>query len=1328
MQAKLSSNTIVPIESSMLKKALEKASKLQEENELISSIASSTCLDYVINNIAVFINKRWALNILGLQLCDYENATLNFCKLINSNVPASNYPSLEDVSFPLDRNYCVSAKVAVDKNFQYCNFKDFDAKASDFDGKISHTLHLTHMLFIPIVKNGNSVGVIRLSTTEQNVTKLDPALINEVVLFLNKISGIISNCIYITNLEKFSDIQERNLNLIEDLSSTTDLSRITKLLNQEISSVGVFDAVMINVLDTDARCFTCESIHLPDRFSSMNNVLLGITFPFDADAFENSWTKTHKPIIVNKHEFSICSPFISERCSRWEMQSMAIMPIIASGIIVGTVALFKKTANFNSREISQLIKKISLFSGALKTAAHLSKVNKKEEEALRVEHGKTRFLKFIEHINHISKPDEIFKNISDEFINSFCFNVASIHMVEDDFLVTKNITVDESINESVKEGLRQIHQEISLKLKAGESVQVSTVLNNSTTHIPDVQMIKNLPMAEKDFHSVKMLDGVRTVIHVPIRVGNHPVGVLSLWSFTETVEISKDEISLIELICSFAGSTISNSYLFSMIGSQKDEIEQKVEELNKTQDLLKLARDAAESSTQAKTEFLANMSHEIRTPMNAIANFAELALKTNLNPKQSDYLTKIKKSSSSLLSIINDILDLSKIEANKLPVENIEFDITDILNDINDLFSERVAEKGLAFYINGASAINNCFIGDPLRVKQILTNIVNNSLKFTSEGVINITVSHEKLRDNTSQLKFSVSDTGIGIPSEKIDTLFESFSQADCSITRRYGGTGLGLTISKQLCNMMGGDIWAESDLGKGSVFNFTLKLANASALSLINQLVTDDIKNKSILIINEDESQQNYLDNLLSELNPKLTNINSCKNFNIFVKDHLDSVPDIDLIIIDENLYTHRCIDALACLCKQTSSKCIVLQSQDNHDSYIYYDAIATKPLRDSTMIDLMQNVINGTKPTASQNNTKCISFIEKKFYSSLCNNNVLLVDDNEINLQIAQELLELVGINVTSVDSGLKAINALNKNQYDLVITDVQMPHMDGYKLTSIIRQSFTDLPIIALTAHAMQGYKEQCIASGMNDYVSKPIDQATLYKCLTKWLKPKNQDILSINEAVITKASQKVSPDLFKELNLVSDIDIPLALVSVGNKRNLFVNVLRTFNSRYKDAASYIRKKLAENNIGAAKDLSHSLKGLSGTIGVTTLFEITKSLDVALKEHENKFRSDIFHIIDKLESELELVTADVSTLITSTILAKDEHQIELREGSNHIELFATCLVENNYKSLELMPYIRSHFIEEKHKKSLDIIETAIEKFDFSTARNIFNTSIMA
>ncbi len=1327
MQAKLSNSSIVPIKPSMLKKSFEVTTKLQEENELICSIASLTCLDEVISSIALFIYKRWALDILGLQLCDYENATLNFCKLVNSSSLTSNYPSLENVSFPLDRNYSVSTKVAIDKNFEYHNYIDFDNKTSDYDGKISHTLNLIHMIFIPIVKNGNSVGVIRLSTTEQDIDKLDSDLVNEVVLFLNTISGIISNCIYINNLEKLNDIQERNLNLIEDLSSSGDVYRITKILKQEILSTSAYDAVMINILDAESRCFTCENIHLPHRLSSMNNLLLGMTFPFDADTFENSWAKTHKPTIVKKNEFSSCSPFISERCSRWEMQSMAVLPIISSGLIVGTALLFKKATNFNNREIFKLSKKISLFSGALKTASHLSKVIKKDEETLKVEHGKTRFLKFIEHINHISKPEEIFKNISDEFINSFCFNIASIRMVEDDFLITKNITVDESINESVKEGMRQIHQEISLELKAGESVQVSTVLNNSTTHIPDVQMIKNLPMAEKDFHSVKMLDGVRTVIHVPIRVGNHPVGVLSLMSFTEIVEISEDEMSLIELICSFAGSTISNSYLFSMIGSQKDQIEQKVEELNKTQDLLKLARDAAESSTQAKTEFLANMSHEIRTPMNAIANFVELALRTNLNPKQSDYLTKIKKSSFSLLSIINDILDLSKIEANKLPVENIEFDITDILNDINDLFSERVAEKGLDFYINGASAINNCFIGDPLRVKQILTNIVNNSLKFTSEGVINITVSHEKLRDNASQLKFSVSDTGIGIPSEKIDTLFESFSQADCSITRRYGGTGLGLTISKQLCNMMGGDIWAESDLGKGSVFNFTIKLANASALSLINQLITDDIKNKSILIINEDETQQNYLVNLLSKLNPKLTNINSCKNFNVFVKDHLDSIPDIDLIIIDEHLYTHRCIDALACLCKQTNAKCIVLQSQDNHDSYIYYDAIATKPLRDSTMIDLMQNVINGTQPTASQSNTKCISFIEKKFYSSLCNNNVLLVDDNEINLQIAQELLELVGINVTSVDSGLKAINALNKNQYDLVMTDVQMPHMDGYKLTSIIRQSFTDLPIIALTAHAMQGYKEQCIASGMNDYVSKPIDQATLYKCLTKWLKPKNQDILPTNETATSKTSPKISPDLYKDISLISDIDIPLALVSVGNKRNLFVNVLRTFNSRYKDAAPFIRNKLTENNIGAAKDLTHALKGLSGTIGTNTLFEISKSLDLALKEHKQKFRSDIFHIIDKLETELEMVTTDVSTILTTTILAKDECKIYIREGANHIEIFKTCLTENNYKSLELMPYIRGHFIEEKHQKSLDMIETAIEKFDFSTARNIFNNSIM-
>mgnify|MGYP001614288790 FL=1 len=1310
---------------------------LESELELITNLASSEHLDDIVKILADHIQLEWGFNIFGLQICEHSSNLLLFHKLINTDSIGSNYSSLDNFSLSLETKKSISAQAASDKRFKYHDLNQLAESDYDFDAKITARIGLNKMLFIPLLHGEECIAVVRLSSSD-NQMSIDPDKVDEIIALFAKISGVVASKFQINQIERQSQQQRRSLKLINDISSITDISRLTELLIQEILSIESFEAIMVNTLDTDMRNFSCKNVYLPERFAPMRNVIKGYNYKFDAEAYDNSWTKTHKPVWIESTQFGFCSPFIKERCQKWDVQHLVVIPVVVSGLTVGAVCLFSRNTRLSKSKAGLIVNRINLFSAPISNALRVESVTNKEEELLKVELAKKKFLKFVEKVNHISEPKRIYQNIADEFIRWFSFNMVSIHMVEGKYLRTKNITLDDSVEPELINSLKHTHESVQLELKAGESVQVSAILNDSTTHIVDVQQIRDLPMAEKDAYCIKYLHSLRTVLHVPIRIGSMPVGLLSLWSFGDTVDLAEDDINLIELITSFCGSTINNGFLFNTIEEQKGQIENQYKELSNTRDLLEIARDEAESSTQAKTEFLANMSHEIRTPMNAIINFAELALKANPNLKQADYLSKIRKSSDSLLDIINDILDLSKIEANKFAIEDYEFDLIETINDVSDMFVERFKSKGVDFYVNGSALIKNCFIGDALRIRQVLINIINNSIKFTHEGYIELGVIQSSVgaqQDDECVLEFYVKDTGIGICEDKLKQLFESFAQADSSITREYGGTGLGLTISRQLCNLMGGDIWVESEAGKGSCFHFTFKLRSSTTPNLIDEQICDDICGKNVLLLNDIAEQTGCFLGVLSRLDSKTDYISSVAALADYARKMQTNSDGLDLIIIDEKFYTHDSVDYIVKLVSLTGAKCMVLQSAENHESYICCDAIVTKPITDSGLISLIADTFKGKKQSDFNQDSANVSSIERKYYQRLCNNHVLLIDDNETNLQIGEELLELVGINVTAVDSGLKAINAINKNDFDLVITDIQMPHMDGYKLTSIVRGNFPDIPIIALTAHAMQGYKEHCIAAGMNDYLSKPINQAALYKCLSKWLKPKLSKLeVKPNQQPEASTSKPVLySSQFSHLDLVSDIDIDTALESIGGSRKLFIKVMRTLTTQYKESPQYIRKRLSENDIDGALNHIHSLKGLVGTIAANQLRETCRHIETALSEHKTKFRADLFVIVDKFEREFELVMQDISAIITYTILLANTdtspNQIKLKtpiDNHNHLDTFKELLEENNYRSLELIPLIRKHFESCGNSHVIADIESLIEGFDFSAARQVFYSHV--
>ncbi len=516
------------------------------------------------------------------------------------------------------------------------------------------------------------------------------------------------------------------------------------------------------------------------------------------------------------------------------------------------------------------------------------------------------------------------------------------------------------------------------------------------------------------------------------------------------------------------------------------------------EEAIKIANDLVESANAAnviKSNFLANMSHEIRTPMNAIVGITHLLKSTNLTPKQGEYIAKIDNSSASLLHIINDILDFSKMQDGNMVIENHPFAVSNIIDDIKQTAAQWINEKNLAFTVNVDAGVAPNYIGDAVRLNQILTSLTTNAIKFTHEGSIHIDVHVESENKESVLLHFSVKDTGIGIPQEQIDKLFEGFTQVDISATRRYGGIGLGLALCRNLTVLMGGDIWCENNPDKGSTFHFTCRLEK----ELPRSTVKKPLKDVHILAVFPMESHFEELKNNLWPLG--YMNLNFVRNIESIKKNiDLGEIPDVMILhqsfaetltqenlLLSENVYF-------------SNIPIIFYTPDDNLQTPPIYETIST--LHPSILHDALMNVLGGAFEADPALHHQGFEEILRTEHAG---KKILLVEDNEINQLIAQSILEEVGLVVTVANNGLEGCEQIYKDDFDLVIMDIQMPKMDGLSAAKKIRQDskFDHIPIIAMTAHAMEEDREKSLNAGMNDHTTKPIDAPKLFKILANWL---------------------------------------------------------------------------------------------------------------------------------------------------------------------------------------------------------------------------------
>ena len=764
----------------------------------------------------------------------------------------------------------------------------------------------------------------------------------------------------------------------------------------------------------------------------------------------------------------------------------------------------------------------------------------------------------------------------------------------------------------------------------------------------------------------------------------------------------------------------------SIAGKHLDQVKFKSIQLNdRFQQMVEL-REIADKANKAKSEFLANMSHEIRTPMNAILGMSYLMKKTELNEKQLEYNRKVEISAKNLLRIIDDILDFSKIEAGKLSLETAPFNLEELVANVTDAVNVKLIKKvNVELITEIDSNVPNIILGDSVRLRQVLLNLVDNAVKFTDRGEIKIAIKLVQKMSYGVIVNFSIKDAGIGMSDEALKNLFQPFEQADLSTTRKFGGTGLGLAISRKIVQMMDGELTASStiDVGSEFVFNAYFSLQENEKTIVSGENVV--ISGQKVLLVDDSESARMVLSEMLLSLGFDVIEADNAKEaielfhahkeandlFSLFVVDW--QMPGMDGLQLVNHLKTVS-PESVPSVLMVTSYGLETLKQAQN-DNVI--NKLLVKPISPSQLfesIDVLLSLgINKIKetPMATGNHLEFTKLLNGK--------KILLVEDNEINMELAIELLNDVGVEVFTAWNGLEAVEKLKLIHVDLVLMDIQMPEMDGLTATRFIRENLQlrELPILAMTAHAMKGEYEKSIAAGMNDHITKPIDPIELYRSIIKHLKIGTVE-KEFNQQKIVKSDNS----LFN----IEGIDVDMGLKRAAGKIEIYLKMLNTFVNSFGNFGAKTQLLMSQNRFEETGVLLHTLAGVAGNIGMNEIYKKALKASIDFKHHlqggQQSFTDIHQHQVNEiaklLENNLDKVNIFLSSLENEKKAKEEVSEADLTELLTEL---TKLINENDPESINICKELLDKYeLQNDTEERLKNVLEDLENFEFENAFN--------